>query len=147
MARRFIKINRRYESWKILLRSARPEYPRLGDDPIRVYLPAAGTPAPVVLFSHGLGGSREGNAFMGRHWAQRGYVAVFLQHPGSDDGVWMDVSACVCSNWNWDAAICWTAPQTGHLRKLKWPAAVDIELIRQRFGRHIQQPKSRPNRV
>ena len=24
------------------------------------------------------------------HWAQRGYVAVFLQHPGSDDSVWKD---------------------------------------------------------
>ena len=25
---------------------------------------------------------------MGRHWAARGYVAVFLQHPGSDTSVW-----------------------------------------------------------
>jgi predicted dienelactone hydrolase len=25
---------------------------------------------------------------MGKHWAARGYVAVFLQHPGSDDSVW-----------------------------------------------------------
>jgi predicted dienelactone hydrolase len=59
--------------------------------PIRVYLPAARCPAPVVLFSHGLGGSRQGNAFMGEHWSARGYVAVFLQHPGSDDAVWRDV--------------------------------------------------------
>lgn len=61
--------------------------------PIRVYLPTAVTRAPVVLFSHGLGGSREGSAFLAQHWARRGYVAVFLQHPGSDDGVWKDVSA------------------------------------------------------
>lgn len=59
--------------------------------PVRVYLPPAGFPAPVVLFSHGLGGSREGSAFLGRHWAGRGYVAVFLQHPGSDTSVWQDV--------------------------------------------------------
>jgi predicted dienelactone hydrolase len=58
--------------------------------PIRVYLPATKKPAPVVLFSHGLGGSREGNAFLGRHWAARGYVTVFLQHPGSDTWVWQD---------------------------------------------------------
>lgn len=58
--------------------------------PIRIYFPAKRTPAPVVLFSHGLGGSREGNAYMGRHWAARGYVAVFLQHPGSDTSVWQD---------------------------------------------------------
>ncbi len=56
--------------------------------PILVYLPAEKSPAPIVLFSHGLGGSREANAFMGRQWAARGYVAVFLQHPGSDTSVW-----------------------------------------------------------
>jgi len=58
------------------------------DIPIRVYLPANRTPEPVVLFSHGLGGSRAGSVFLGEHWAARGYVAVFLQHPGSDDSVW-----------------------------------------------------------
>jgi predicted dienelactone hydrolase len=56
--------------------------------PIKVYLPSAKTPAPVVLFSHGLGGSRDGSAFLGQHWASRGYLAVFLQHPGSDTSVW-----------------------------------------------------------
>ena len=56
--------------------------------PIRVYLCPAKSPAPVVLFSHGLGGSREGSAYLGKHWSSRGYVAVFLQHPGSDTAVW-----------------------------------------------------------
>ena len=63
---------------------------RSRDIPIRVYLPKEKKPAPVVLFSHGLGGSREGSAYLGNHWAARGYVAVFLQHPGSDDSVWKD---------------------------------------------------------
>jgi predicted dienelactone hydrolase len=63
---------------------------RKRDIPIRVYFPHGKSPAPVVLFSHGLGGSREGNAFMGNHWAGRGYVSVFIQHPGSDTGVWQD---------------------------------------------------------
>ena len=58
------------------------------DIPLRIYLPAEDVAAPVVLFSHGLGGSREGSAFLGRHWAARGYAAVFLQHPGSDGDVW-----------------------------------------------------------
>lgn len=58
--------------------------------PVRIYLPETASPAPVILFSHGLGGSREGSAFLGKHWAARGYVAVFLQHPGSDTSVWKD---------------------------------------------------------
>jgi len=60
--------------------------------PLRIYLPATSTPAAVVLFSHGLGGSREGSSFLGKHWAARGYLAVFLQHPGSDESVWRDVA-------------------------------------------------------
>ncbi len=38
----------------------------------------------VVLFSHGLGGTREGGALWGEAWAQAGFVVVHLQHPGSD---------------------------------------------------------------
>lgn len=66
---------------------------RQRDIPVRIYLPAAGMPVPVILFSHGLGGSRENNPYLGRHWAARGYVAVFLQHPGSDASVWQDEPA------------------------------------------------------
>lgn len=58
------------------------------DLPIRVYLPAETKPAPVVIFSHGLGGSRENNPYLGRHWSARGYVVVVVQHPGSDESVW-----------------------------------------------------------
>jgi predicted dienelactone hydrolase len=58
--------------------------------PLRVYFPLTKSPAPVVLFSHGLGGTNRGSAFLGKHWAARGYVAVFVQHPGSDDSVWRD---------------------------------------------------------
>lgn len=61
---------------------------RQRDIPVRVYLPAQKTPASVVLFSHGLGGNREGSSFLGRHWSARGYLCVFLQHPGSDESVW-----------------------------------------------------------
>lgn len=60
--------------------------------PLKIYIgeKAAGNQA-VILFSHGLGGSREGSAFLGKHWAQAGYVAVFLQHAGSDESIWKDV--------------------------------------------------------
>lgn len=59
--------------------------------PIRVYLPEAEKAAPVILFSHGLGGSRDNNPYLGNHWAKRGYVVVFVQHPGSDESVWKGV--------------------------------------------------------
>jgi predicted dienelactone hydrolase len=62
--------------------------------PIRVFLPErAPEPdgCPVVLFSHGLGGSRRGCGYLGSHWAVRGYVTVVLQHPGSDESVWQDL--------------------------------------------------------
>lgn len=61
---------------------------RTRDLALRVYLPAGTNAAPVVLFSHGLGGSCENNPYLGRHWAARGYAAVFMQHPGSDETVW-----------------------------------------------------------
>jgi predicted dienelactone hydrolase len=61
--------------------------------PLRIYLPPKSSePLPVVLFSHGLGGSREGSTFLGQHWSKRGYIAVFLQHPGSDESVWKNES-------------------------------------------------------
>ncbi len=58
------------------------------DLPIRLYLPAASKAAPVVLFSHGLGGSCQNNPYLGKHWWARGYAVVFVQHPGSDESVW-----------------------------------------------------------
>ncbi len=61
--------------------------------PILVYLPSGTNAAPVVLFSHGLGGNRQGSRYLGEHWAERGYAAVFLQHPGSDDSVWKGKAA------------------------------------------------------
>lgn len=59
--------------------------------PVRVYLPEATRPAPVVVFSHGLGGSCDNNPYLGEHWAKRGYLVVFVQHPGSDESVWQGV--------------------------------------------------------
>lgn len=82
------------------------------DVPIRVYLPVTSRPAPVVLFSHGLGGSRSGSSFLGEHWAARGYVAVFLQHPGSDDSVWK------------------SAPNEERMAALKNAASLDNLLLR-----------------
>lgn len=58
--------------------------------PALIYLPSSTDPAPVIIHSHGLGGKKETSSFLGKHWAARGYVAIFLQHPGSDDSIWKD---------------------------------------------------------
>ncbi|HET6251021.1 MAG TPA: hypothetical protein VFE47_25250 [Tepidisphaeraceae bacterium] len=60
--------------------------------PIKIDYPKViDKPLPVVLISHGLGGSREGLAYVGQYWAQHGYIAVHLQHPGSDETIWKGV--------------------------------------------------------
>jgi len=57
--------------------------------PAKIYFPKGGTsPCPVIVFSHGLGGTRDGYEYLGRHWASHGYVSIHLQHHGSDDATW-----------------------------------------------------------
>jgi len=57
--------------------------------PVKIYYPAdMAAPLPLVIFSHGLGGSREGYEYLGRHWASHGYISLHVQHIGSDDAVW-----------------------------------------------------------
>ena len=55
--------------------------------PVHVYYPDAPGPFPVILFSHGLGGTCDGYRYLGECWASRGYVSVHVQHPGSDSSV------------------------------------------------------------
>ncbi len=59
--------------------------------PLKIYLPESTSKVPVILFSHGLGGSKDNNPYLGNHWAGRGYAVVFMQHDGSDENVWRDV--------------------------------------------------------
>ncbi len=58
--------------------------------PFKVYYPVAHSldHLPVILWSHGLGGSRDGAAFLARFIASHGYVVVNVQHPGTDTSLW-----------------------------------------------------------
>jgi predicted dienelactone hydrolase len=56
--------------------------------PVRIRFPASAAPAPVVIISHGLGGSRDGLAYLGAGLANAGFIAVHLQHHGTDAAVW-----------------------------------------------------------
>ena len=56
--------------------------------PVKVYYPPSITgKCPVIIFSHGLGGTREGGETWGRHWASYGYISLHIQHIGSDDKI------------------------------------------------------------
>jgi predicted dienelactone hydrolase len=65
--------------------------------PARLYLPTPlnGTPSgspqarvPLVVFSHGIGGSREGYKYLGQHFAANGFATLHVQHVGSDRQLW-----------------------------------------------------------
>ena len=59
--------------------------------PARLYLPNIATPeqpVPLIVFSHGLGGSRNGYTYLGTHWASQGFASLHLQHVGSDRSLW-----------------------------------------------------------
>lgn len=52
--------------------------------PFKIYIAPAQAAQPVVIFSHGLGGNRDGAEYLLRHLAENGYVTVAVQHAGSD---------------------------------------------------------------
>jgi dienelactone hydrolase len=64
----------------------------------RLYLPTANAnakegasqpqAAPLVVFSHGIGGSREGYSYIGKYLAANGIAALHVQHVGSDRSLW-----------------------------------------------------------
>jgi len=58
---------------------------------VRLYLPAnveAGARIPLVVFSHGIGGSRRGYSYLGSHFAANGIASLHVQHVGSDRSLW-----------------------------------------------------------
>jgi predicted dienelactone hydrolase len=63
--------------------------------PVRFYLPKKDISAgkiPLVVFSHGIGGSRYGYSYLGRAWAKEGFASLHLQHVGSDRTLWISGS-------------------------------------------------------
>ena len=56
--------------------------------PVRLYWPQNAKAAPLVVFSHGIGGSRRGYSYLGEHFAANGIASLHLQHVGSDRSLW-----------------------------------------------------------
>jgi predicted dienelactone hydrolase len=59
--------------------------------PVRLHLPhstQAPHRLPLVVFSHGIGGTRRGYSWLAQHLARHGVASLHLQHVGSDRQVW-----------------------------------------------------------
>jgi predicted dienelactone hydrolase len=56
--------------------------------PVRIRMPQGAGQAPVILFSHGLGGSLDAGTKWVSQWAQAGFITINLQHAGSDAAIW-----------------------------------------------------------
>lgn len=59
--------------------------------PVRLYWPAQAVPGqqvPLIVFSHGIGGSRRGYSYLGDYWSAQGYASLHVQHVGSDRQIW-----------------------------------------------------------
>jgi predicted dienelactone hydrolase len=52
--------------------------------PVRLYWPEGAERVPLVVFSHGIGGSRQGYSYLGEYFAANGMASLHLQHVGSD---------------------------------------------------------------
>ncbi len=57
---------------------------------IKVYYPVGDDlkNLPVIIWSHGLGGSVDGASFLSRFIASYGYVIIHVQHLGTDSSLW-----------------------------------------------------------
>lgn len=58
------------------------------DVPVKIFYPRVAGSFPLLILSHGLGGSRDGLDYLGRTWAEHGYVCAQLQHLGTDESLW-----------------------------------------------------------
>ena len=53
--------------------------------PVRLYLPPDGPgPFPLILFSPGIGNTRDHYTSLGHFWAEAGFAALFVTHPDAD---------------------------------------------------------------
>jgi predicted dienelactone hydrolase len=62
------------------------------DVPLKVYYPSSGSGSfPLIIFSHGFGGTKDGYEYLGKGWADAGYVVILPTHIGSDHDAFLQV--------------------------------------------------------
>lgn len=55
--------------------------------PLKIYYPKEDGVFPLIIFSHGVGGSKNSFSYLSRFWASCGYVCIHPTHLGSDVSV------------------------------------------------------------
>ena len=57
--------------------------------PVKIYAPENPSgKLPCIFWSHGLGGGRDGAAFLGRFISEQGFIVVHMTHIGTDTSIW-----------------------------------------------------------
>ena len=103
------------------------------DVPYKAYWPNGQKgPRPVVIFSHGLGGTRSAAAYLGSALSSAGFIAIHIQHAGSDAVVYRgsqnrrEVSDALRASVR--------VPANGHNRFLDLPFVLDALTMRNMDG-------------
>jgi predicted dienelactone hydrolase len=77
--------------------------------PVTIHFAPGPAPAPLVVFSHGIGESRDSYEWLGRALAARGFVLVHPTHAGTDrevlDRGWIQLIREVRKPENWKARV------------------------------------------
>lgn len=55
--------------------------------PIKIYYPQEDGSFPLIIFSHGAGGSKDSFSYLSQFWASCGYICIHPTHLGSDVSV------------------------------------------------------------
>ncbi len=84
---------------------------------------------PVIIWSHGLGGGRDGAGFLARYIASYGYVVVNVQHAGTDTSLWEGKKG-----HPWDVIRATHIPRKATLQRLQ-----DIPFVIDQLN-HLQDP-------
>lgn len=104
--------------------------------PVRLYWPEGAAPVPLVVVSHGIGGSRQGYSYLGEHFAANGMASLHLQHVGSDRSLWAGNPVSLVGRLQ-DAA-----QEREALERVKdLSFALDRLLAHERFGARIDRAR------
>ena len=109
--------------------------------PVRVRWPGGAAPIggwPLLLFSHGLGGARDGGSVWGEAWTAAGFVVVHLQHVGSD----IEAVRRVAGNFGNQAALRQLAGPLELMQRL-----LDVRFVLDEVGRRQTAAQGRWSQV